>query len=221
MPNLLKNQVTQDLKRRFGALDGYVIVDYRGLDSAQTFDLRRVLNTAKVRMTVVPNRLAVRVLDRWEGKNKEFREFFRGPTALVFGDDGALSASKAISQWKKKHKDLLPVRVAFSAGKPSHPAEWMIWPGFRTGPLSSPSWRGSFRVPSRVSPVPRRASSAAWSMPSRRFGKRRRAKVGGRRQAQDRSIKTTNPTAAAIAGQWTAEGVRSKKIHARAGVCSI
>ncbi len=122
MPNLLKNQVTQDLKRRFGALDGYVIVDYRGLDSAQTFDLRRVLNTAKVRMTVVPNRLAVRVLDRWEGKNKEFREFFRGPTALVFGDDGALSASKAISQWKKKHKDLLPVKGGVLSGKTIPPS---------------------------------------------------------------------------------------------------
>ncbi len=117
MPNLLKNQVSQDLKRRLGALDGYVVVDYRGLDSAQTFDLRHALNTAKIRMAVVPNRLAVRVLDRWDGKNKEFRDFFRGPTALVYGDDGALSASKVIAGWKRKNKDLLLVKGGVLSGR--------------------------------------------------------------------------------------------------------
>ena len=110
MSKLLKKHVTEDLKRKFEKLESYVLVDFRGLDSAQSFDLRRTLNGAGIRMKVVPNRLAVRILDRWQGQRAEFRELFRGPTALVYGSDGAISASKTVAQWKKKNKDLLGIK---------------------------------------------------------------------------------------------------------------
>jgi large subunit ribosomal protein L10 len=110
MSKQLKNFVTEDLKKRFQALDSYILVDYRGLNSAQSFELRRLLHEAGTRMTVVPNRLAVRILDRWKGKKGEFRDLFRGPTAILYARDGAVSASKAVMGWKKKNKDLLPIK---------------------------------------------------------------------------------------------------------------
>jgi large subunit ribosomal protein L10 len=123
MSKLLKKHITEDLKRRLEKLEGYVLVDFRGLNSAQSYDLRRTLNGVGIRMSVVPNRLAVRILDRWQGKRAEFREFFRGPTALVYGPDGAISASKTVAQWKKKNKDLLHIKGGVLNGELVRPSE--------------------------------------------------------------------------------------------------
>ena len=117
MSKNLKVLITKDLETRFKSLQSYVLVDFRGLDSAQSYDLRRTLHGAGVRMNVVPNRLAVRVLDRWEGKEDRFKAFFRGPTAVVFGTDGAVTASKLIVQWKKKNKDLLAIKGGVLEGQ--------------------------------------------------------------------------------------------------------
>jgi large subunit ribosomal protein L10 len=117
MSKALKKHIHQDLQRRFERLDGYVLVDFRGLNSAQSYDLRRMLHGVGVRMSVVPNRLALRILDRWQGQRAEFRQFFRGPTAVVYGEDGPLSASKAIAQWKKKNKDLLAIKGGVLSGE--------------------------------------------------------------------------------------------------------
>jgi large subunit ribosomal protein L10 len=122
MSKLLKERITQDLQRRLGELDGYILVDFRGLNSAQSYDLRRALHQAGVQMSVVPNRLALRILDRWEGRQGEFRGFFRGPTALVYGEDGPLSASRVVSQWKKKNKDLLAIKGGVLGGQVMPPA---------------------------------------------------------------------------------------------------
>jgi len=123
MSKLLKKHITEDLKRRLDKLEGYVLVDFRGLNSAQSYDLRRTLNGVGIRMSVVPNRLAVRILDRWQGKRAEFRGFFRGPTALVYGPDGAISASKTVAQWKKKNKDLLHIKGGVLNGEIVRPSE--------------------------------------------------------------------------------------------------
>ena len=117
MSKALKKHISDSLQKRFGEIDSYVLVDYQGLDSAKSFDLRRILNEAKTRMTVVPNRLAVRILDRWEGKKDEFKKLFRGPTALVYAPDGAIGASRLVGQWKKKNKDLLRVKGGVLQGE--------------------------------------------------------------------------------------------------------
>ncbi len=122
MSKQLKQHITNDLKKRIGLLASYILVDYRGLNSAQSFDLRRVLHEAKVRMNVVPNRLALRILDRWKGAREEFRKFFRGPTAILFGDDGAVSASRVVMQWRKKNKNLLGIKGGVLEGEIIAPA---------------------------------------------------------------------------------------------------
>jgi large subunit ribosomal protein L10 len=113
----LKLLINRHLERKIGSLQSYIVVDYKGLNSAQSSNLRRVLNESGVRMNVVPNRLAARILDRWEGKKADFRKFFRGPTALLFGNDGAITASKVIAQWKRKNKDLLAIKGGVLEGE--------------------------------------------------------------------------------------------------------
>jgi len=117
MSKQLKDHIAQDLKRRFHGLDDYILVDFRGLNSAQSYDLRRTLHGAGVRMNVVPSRLALRVLDRWGGRRAEFGALFRGPTAVVFGSGGAVAASKAVALWKKKNKDLLAIKGGVLGGE--------------------------------------------------------------------------------------------------------
>ncbi len=122
MSKQLKQFIAKDIEKKFKPLSSYVLVDYRGLNSAQSFDLRRTLHDAKVDMSVVPNRLALRVLDRWSGKKGEFRDFFKGPTAILHGQDGAISASKVIAQWKKKNKNLLSIKGGVLEGEIIAPA---------------------------------------------------------------------------------------------------
>ncbi len=122
MSKSLKKNVSEDLKKRLGALESYLLVDFRGLNSAQSYELRRILHEAGVRMNVVPNRMALRILDRWEGKRAEFREFFRGPTAVLHGEGGALGASRIAMGWKKKNKNLLGIKGAVLEGHILPPA---------------------------------------------------------------------------------------------------
>jgi large subunit ribosomal protein L10 len=118
MSKVLKKTINEDLQRRLGQLESYLLVDFRGLNSAQSYDLRRSLLDVGVRMNVVPNRMALRILDRWSGKSEGFRGFFRGPTAILHGGDaGALTASRAAMQWKKKNKNLLPIKGAVLEGE--------------------------------------------------------------------------------------------------------
>lgn len=121
MSKQLKSLIGRQVEKRFKGLESYVVVDFRGLNSEQTSDLRKSLHAQGAQMAVVANRHAVRVLDRWEGKDAAFKALFRGPTALVFGTDGALTASKVVVQWRKKNKDILGVKGGVLGGAVMRP----------------------------------------------------------------------------------------------------
>ena len=96
MSKELKKIICEDLASRLRQLDGCVLIDYRGLDSEQTHDLRCALREKGVQMNVVPNRLARRVLLEL-GAPRDFCELLQGPTAILFGGEGAFVASKSIA----------------------------------------------------------------------------------------------------------------------------
>lgn len=116
MARELKELICEDLKKRFGEIDGCVLVDFRGLNSEQTQDLRDSLRAEGVRMNVVRNRLAQRIFDEL-GAPPEFKEYISGPTAVLFGGDGAFTASKGLSKWRKKNADLAEVRGGMFQGQ--------------------------------------------------------------------------------------------------------
>jgi large subunit ribosomal protein L10 len=123
MSKQLKKFISDAITKRIGDMkDGCVLVDYRGLNSEQTYDLRLELRRGGVRMMVVHNRLARRVFA--ESKAPEaFQSLFRGPTALLLGKDGALGASKSIVQWRKKNKELAPIKGGLFQGKALSPED--------------------------------------------------------------------------------------------------
>ena len=122
MAKELKQIICEDLRKQFRDVDGCVLIDFRGLNSEQTQDLRDSLRAEGVRMNVVRNRLARRIFDEL-GAPPEFREFISGPIAVLFGGDGAFTASKGISKWRKKNADLAAIRGGMFQGQVLSPAE--------------------------------------------------------------------------------------------------
>lgn len=122
MAKELKQIICSELGAQIGTIDGCVLVDYRGLNSEQTQDLRASLRRSGVRMTVVQNRLARRVFAD-HGLPQTFQSLLRGPTAILHGSDGAIGASKSLSQWKKRNNDLVPIKGGLFQGQAMTVAE--------------------------------------------------------------------------------------------------
>ena len=117
MAKELKEIIFRDLDRAFGNLQGCVLIDYKGIDSEKTYELRSTLCKSGVEMTVVQNRIARRVFGG-HGAPKELLELLRGPTAVLYSEsDGAISASKSLVLWRKKNKELAGIKGGLFQGK--------------------------------------------------------------------------------------------------------
>jgi large subunit ribosomal protein L10 len=117
MAKELKRIIVKDFQRRFAGMDGCVVIDYRGLNSEQTTDLRSALREESVVMNVVHNRLAKNAFSSLERFPAEFEQFFRGPTALLWGEEGVISASRIVTRWQKKNRGLARVKGALFEGE--------------------------------------------------------------------------------------------------------
>ncbi len=122
MARELKTILLNELNKSFSGLGGCVLIDYKGINSELTRDLRANLAKVGTEMTVVQNRIARRVFGG-QGAPKEFQDLFKGPTAVLYSDDGALSASRTIVAWRKKNKDLAPIKGGLFMGKTLSSAE--------------------------------------------------------------------------------------------------
>ena len=117
MAKELKKIIVRDIQRRFAAMEGCVLIDYHGLSSEQTTDLRNSLREDGVLMNVVHNRLARIAFSSREGIPVEFQDLFRGPTALLYGEDGVLSASRIVARWQKNNQGLARVKGGLFLGQ--------------------------------------------------------------------------------------------------------
>lgn len=123
MARELKAIIFKEMDKAFHGLGGCVLIDYKGINSEQTFDLRASLARGGVEMTVVHNRIARRVFGG-AGAPEEFQKLFKGPTAVVYASsDGALTASKTLVEWRKKNKDLAGIKGGLFQGKTLNVAE--------------------------------------------------------------------------------------------------
>ena len=116
MSKELKQLLQDEFARRFDGVDGCVLIDYHGLDSEKTQNLRSHLRSVGVRMSVVQNRLARRVFAEMEIP-ESFGDLLRGPVAVLIGEDGAVTASKQVVEWSKKNKNLAAVKGGLLAGE--------------------------------------------------------------------------------------------------------
>src|SRR5262249_30517302 len=106
-------------ERRFKAVDGGVVIAYRGLDSEKIYDFRAKLRAKGVRFHVVKNSLALRAFQTLGYEEAKLLKLFEGPVGIVYSDNGTgtVGAVKALQQWKKEAKDkIIEVKGGFLEG---------------------------------------------------------------------------------------------------------
>jgi large subunit ribosomal protein L10 len=123
MSRELKTIMESSIRQRFESVESCIVIDYQRINAEKTHELRSSLRRHGVRINVVHNRLAKRVFSESEVP-EDFKALLKGPTAVVWGvDDGAVSASKYVAEWRKENPELAEVRGGLFQGKTLLPEE--------------------------------------------------------------------------------------------------
>ena len=115
MSRLVKELMVGNLEHRYSGLQEAILIQCHGLTCEETGDFRNTIREAGASMSVVKNTLARRV---FEAGGVNFDETcFRGSTAIVWGNDDAVGASKVVADWRKKNKKDIPIKGAVLDGE--------------------------------------------------------------------------------------------------------
>jgi large subunit ribosomal protein L10 len=114
MPNLLNELLAGQYESSLGELSDVVIIDYSGLNSEKMAEFRNSLRSANLTMTVVKNRIAVQAL-KDKGmqpllESEAAEELFTGPTAMIYGAEGAIDAAKFTVKWLKANEKTIRLK---------------------------------------------------------------------------------------------------------------
>jgi len=104
MSKPVKQLIVESYRRRFGDLDGAVVIDVRGVESGDTNHLRMQLGTSQVRVTVVKNTLAKTAVKGTA--MQEIASVLDGPCALVYGGSSVVDVARQLIELAKQIKDL-------------------------------------------------------------------------------------------------------------------
>ncbi len=105
-----KEAAVAELAGKFEAANAVYLADFSGLSVKRVTELRARLRNAGVEYIVVKNTLAERALQGIDFP--DIAEFFRGPTAVVFGPADPVAAAKVLADFAKENDD----RPALKAG---------------------------------------------------------------------------------------------------------
>ena len=121
MSKRIKRYIAANIAQRYETLSEAVLIDFSGLTAEEARDFRSSLRQDGISLNVVKNTLARRVfLDR----GIEFAgNCFQGPTAVVWGDADALTASKAVASWRKKNRKPIQLKGGLFEGRILTPVE--------------------------------------------------------------------------------------------------
>lgn len=104
MSKPVKEMMMSEYQRRFGDLEGALIVDVRGIKANQTNEMRLALADKDVRVTVIKNALARKA---FAGTPLEALDpALTGPSALAYGAESVVDVARALVEWAKKVEHL-------------------------------------------------------------------------------------------------------------------
>ena len=98
-----KETIVKDLRKSFESSTGIIVTHYIGLNSSDLTELRNKVKEVGAKFCVTKNSLA-----KLASKNTDYenlKDFFTGPTALVFSDD-ALAGIKVVKKFSDKNDKL-------------------------------------------------------------------------------------------------------------------
>jgi len=115
MSKRLKRLMAEELKGRVAEHDSCVIVGVGPLTVENATELRSELRDKGVRLTMIKNRVARHALADigWDGVG----ELLSGPSALAYGEGGALAASKVLVDWEKKAPEAILIQGGLLEGR--------------------------------------------------------------------------------------------------------
>jgi large subunit ribosomal protein L10 len=114
MSKKVKDLVTNELKKRFGDVDGVAVISPKGIDGNKNHGIRRRLHGKGVKMTVVKNNLAKRATGGT--KLSGFEKLLDGPSAVVYGQASIAAIARMLLE-EKKTDEKLELRGAFFDGE--------------------------------------------------------------------------------------------------------
>jgi len=115
MSKRVKHLMAGELAAGLKEADSCIVVGVGKLDVLMATELRNRLRAEGLRFHVLKNRIAVHALKDvgWDGVG----DLFEGPSALAFGETGALGASKILVEWERKAPKALSIRGGLLDGK--------------------------------------------------------------------------------------------------------
>ena len=102
MPTPEKAQTIEELVQRLRESKGAVLLDYRGLNVAQTTALRRELGAEQVEFVVAKNTLLRIAADRAEIIITP--DLLTGPTAVAFGTQDETAPARILTQYARRNR---------------------------------------------------------------------------------------------------------------------
>ena len=115
MSKRIKHLMAEQIAKRLEEQESCVLLGIGNLDVAGATELRTKLREEGVSLTVLKNRVAAHALHEkgWDSVN----ELVNGPSALAYGEGGALTASRILVDWERKAPKSLSVRGGYLDGK--------------------------------------------------------------------------------------------------------
>jgi large subunit ribosomal protein L10 len=104
MSKPVKQMMMSDYERRFGALEGALVVDIRGIKANQNNQMRLALAQKNVRVTVIKNTLARKAFAGTPLAPLD--PALEGPSALAYGAESVVDVARALVEWAKKVENL-------------------------------------------------------------------------------------------------------------------
>lgn len=115
MSKRVKSLMANELIGEIGDSESCVLLGMGRIDVLNVTQLRNDLREKGVSLTVLKNRVAKHAFAEvgWDGVGK----FLSGPSAVAYGEGGALAASKVLVDWEKKVPDGVSIRGGVLEGK--------------------------------------------------------------------------------------------------------
>ncbi len=104
MSKPVKGMIIEEYKKRFGELEGALVIEIRGLSGKETTGLRHSLREKNIRVTVVKNALAKRA---FTGTALELLSpALNGPAAIAYGSGTVVDIARELVRWARKVEKL-------------------------------------------------------------------------------------------------------------------
>jgi len=109
-----KEERVKEIREDFNKNKTFFLVDYVNIPVAKSIELRTQLRENKCSIKVIKNRLAVKALEN--EISEEFKEKFRGPTAIAYTSDDAINLARILNSFIDSNK-ILSIKAGLVEGQ--------------------------------------------------------------------------------------------------------